>query len=793
MSAASNVNIGAAVPASLISSVQNTEQSLQALTPQTEEASGSETIRQANRDTRAGIAGDMATSMSVLGALTVPVTVAVKFESQMADLEPALNLSAPGAFKEVQKDILGITAQVPMAVGGITAIYDAAGRSGIAKGRKELSAFATDAAHMGVAFKLNGAVAGKMMADWRKGMKLSQAQAVTLAGAVSHLSDSTGVQAGELGAVIQAQGAAAVAAGLTEIQTAGLSAAFLSSGASPKAAAAGLKDLTGALTAGKNATDAQKKGFSALKLDAAEMATMMQKDAPGAVQKMLQALNKLPKGKQESVAKQLFGKSSSAAVMGLAGNIEELPKALELVSNATNYADAMQKAYERRAGTTAAGFAVLRNQGTRLGVSLGAVLLPAVNTLITPIGAVLDTAASLAQEFPGLTTVVMGAGLVLAALPPLLLFVKFGLTMVSDAASFSRDAFGALRKGVGRAAVKLKGFALVQNLVGTASKALAATQVVLGAVMAGAFGPVGLVVGAVALAVAGAGLLIWKYWKPIKAFFTGFAKGVMAALAPIGQALMSILAPVGKALAPIGQALKSMLAPIAGFMGRIKGLLFSQSEQGVTAAASLGERIGSTIGGAIKLVIMNLTPVGWFIKAFSAVKTFLTTIDFSGPGASIVKTLVAGIMSVAMKPLKAIKGIFAKVKGFFPGFGKEEVPKPGPLPKTKLSANDVAEAVFKAKAGAGNRAKEVTGELTPVSPAASGPVPPVSGHSSPGPEVSQARENNISVNFNPTITVAGQTPEEARKEVNDCLVTCEQRLRQMLEEIVNQDRRLSYA
>lgn len=54
---------------------------------------------------------------------------------------------------------------------------------------------------------------------------------------------------------------------------------------------------------------------------------------------------------------------------------------------------------------------------------------------------------------------------------------------------------------------------------------------VTGGAIGALFSPVGLIVAALA----GAAILIWKYWDPIRAFFAGVFSGIMERLAPLRE------------------------------------------------------------------------------------------------------------------------------------------------------------------------------------------------------------------------------------------------------------------
>ncbi|AGR58520.1 Phage protein [Salmonella bongori N268-08] len=52
-------------------------------------------------------------------------------------------------------------------------------------------------------------------------------------------------------------------------------------------------------------------------------------------------------------------------------------------------------------------------------------------------------------------------------------------------------------------------------------------------------------IGLVGAAFVAAGLLIWRFWEPIKAFFTGFfCRGVGEALTPLREAFSCVIAGI---------------------------------------------------------------------------------------------------------------------------------------------------------------------------------------------------------------------------------------------------------
>jgi len=504
----------------------------------TTRAVGRQNTRIRNKDKRGELRGEIIGTVGMAFAAAAPVKAAMDFESTMAEVKKVIDFESPQQFKTMSKDILELSKVMPMAAGGIGDIVAAAGQSGVA--RHELMGFAKSAVTMGVAFDLSGDQAGSMMANWRAGMNLSQSQVVGLADAVNYLSNNMNAQAGALGEVIQRQGAVAMAAGLSETQTASLGAALLSSGTGPERAATALKNLTGALTKGYAATKSQQDAFAALGFDAEQMAVAMQEDAKSAILDVFKALEQASAEDRGALVSGLFGEESKGAIMPLLSNLDNLQKAFGLTADQSAYAGSMQKEYEERSRTTANNLQLLQNQAMRAGVSLGSVLLPTVNAVFGVIGTGAGLISDAAEEFPLLTKVVVGAGVGLAAFRIAALGGSFAMTFLSDgyqAAKATADFFryGTLKTNaaLARQRAQVIGSAVAQRASAVATGVATVAQWAWNAALTA--NPIGLVVAGVGALIAG-GVWLYKKWEPfqllVDRLWEGFKK--LVEYSPIG-------------------------------------------------------------------------------------------------------------------------------------------------------------------------------------------------------------------------------------------------------------------
>lgn len=345
------------------------------------------------------------------GALATPFVMgaqaAMKFESAMADVKKVVNFDTPAQFAQMNDDVLDLSERLPMAADGIAQIVAAGGQSGIA--RAELNQFAEDAVKMGVAFDQTADQAGGQMAKWRTAFRLTQQGVVQLADQINYLGNTGPANARQISGIVSAIGPLGEVAGVTSAQIAAMGATLAGIGIADDVAATGLKNFMLALTKGKSATKAQSQVFKALRLDAAELAKGMQTDAAGTIDRVLTALSKVDKDKQSAALSQLFGQESIGAIAPMLTNLEQLRGNFAKVADSTKYAGSMQAEYDARAATTENNLQLLQNRVTRLGISVGAALLPPFNDFMATIGPLITDVSKLAAANPWLIKGILGA------------------------------------------------------------------------------------------------------------------------------------------------------------------------------------------------------------------------------------------------------------------------------------------------------------------------------------------------------------------------------------------------
>lgn len=368
---------------------------------------------------RTSMGQNEASAISLAGVaygFAAPLKQAIKFESAMSDVRKVVDFDTPEQFKDMNKDILNLSKNIPITAQGLAAIVAAGGQAGIA--RQDLLAFAEAAAKMGTAFDITADEAGDMMAKWRTAFKMNQKDVVELADKINYLSNKTAASAPLISDVVTRIGPLGEVGGVASGEIAALGASLVGSGIQSEVAATGIKNLILTMVAGESASKSQNEAFETLGFNAAEMAVRMQKDAKGAILDVLKALKGLDKAKQGAVLQNLFGKESIGAIAPLLSNLEGLEKNLSMVADASQYAGSMQGEFDTKATTTANQLALMKNKFVAVETDVGNGMIPAFKSMleiISPLAAAFGNFASKNSELVGAVLVASGSVAALGA------------------------------------------------------------------------------------------------------------------------------------------------------------------------------------------------------------------------------------------------------------------------------------------------------------------------------------------------------------------------------------------
>ncbi|HEI2506011.1 TPA: phage tail tape measure protein [Escherichia coli] len=207
---------------------------------------------------------------------------------------------------------------------------------------------------------------------------------------------------------------------------------------------------------------------------------------------------------------------------------------------------------------------------------------------------VLEKITSLAQAHPVLTRQLLIAGGALLAMTATIGSLSLVIGVLYGKLATLRLGFDILTRSMN----VIRGLPALWGMV-TGSVSL------LGGAIGALFSPVGLIVAALA----GAAVLIWKYWDPIRAFFAGVFSGIMERLTPLRETFERfgpVFDAIGSGISQVFNWFKSLLSPM------------ESSKETLDKCTSAGEIFGNVLGGALQLVLtpakMLLDTLAWILE-----------------------------------------------------------------------------------------------------------------------------------------------------------------------------------
>lgn len=458
-----------------------------ALTDQIGKARREQERMKAASDMQAAGRGTMASAGLAIGATVaaastafVPVIQAAAFEKAMLgvakQVEGARDESGKltATYYQMGEAIQRLGREIPMATNEIADMVTAGARMGVAK--DELLGFTRTAAMMASAFELPAGELADQMGKIANLFKIPIPRIGELADSINYLDDSTQSTAPGIIDFLTRTGGVAGAVKITGQEMAALGSTLLALGERSETASTATNAMFQKFAAADKGTKKFKEAMAEIGLSTAAVQKGMQADAQGTILKIMDAVNKMPAEKRLGVLVDLVGLEHSDTLAKLAGNVEEYRRQIDLAGS-QQAKGSMGREFSAMLATTNAQWAITKNVVTEVGVKVGSVLLPAVNSALITFGGATTAVADFVREHQGL------------------------IGNVAAAAA-----------GIGGAILAMKGFAF----------AIGAVQVAAGALMAA--NPIGLV----ALGVAGAAAVIYKNWEPISGFFTGLFDGIKA-------------------------------------------------------------------------------------------------------------------------------------------------------------------------------------------------------------------------------------------------------------------------
>lgn len=610
-----------------------------------------------------------------VGTVIMPIKVAMDFESSMAEVRKVVDFDTPQQFKQMGDDLLQMTHRIPMTGRELAQIAASGGRLGIA--RKDIAGFTETVSKMSVAFDMAAEEAGDSMAKLANVYEIPIAQIGRLGDAINHLSNSSPAKAENIINSLERVGGVAKQFGLTELQTASLANAFISLGRRPEVAATA---INGMLTKLATADRQGKKFQTALKAigtSAQELKANIAKNGEQALVDFLKQLNKLPKADQMGTLVDLFGLEYADDVAVLAGSVETYEKSIRALKETGSdgkplFAGSMDKEFAARSATTANNVQLLKNQLMHLAISIGSVMLPAVNSLVAGLKPWVDYFIRLSEAHPELVQNVYKLIAALVGFKAGSLIVRYLFSFLTTGALQLGSVFLGLRGAIWRVAAAFRLFQIGRAVTALRMFGLSARHArVLISMLSGSLRFIGTAFGWVV----NAGRML-----------VGFLPMVGKAFMALGRFLLTT--PLGIALTLMATAAYMLYARWGDVVGGAKSMWQDLcSVVGAVASAVAGffanmwttvQNLFSSAISAILSLIRSFNPVPAFQVAFAAVSGFFSGLvgRFAAFGGMIIDGLVNGIRAKIGAAVAAVQGLGARIKSAFTGAKSMDIHSP---------------------------------------------------------------------------------------------------------------------
>lgn len=546
-------------------------------------------------------------------------------------------------YHAIAAEVMTLSQRLPMAANEIALLVAAGARMGI-QGRENLMTFAETTAIAANAFELPADEIGENLARVAALYKIPIRNIGQLGDAINWLDDNAQSKGGEIIDVLQRIGD--VADRLDYKKAAAFGSTFLSLGAAPEIAASATKALVRELSIAAVQPKRFQIALREIGFEAEDIQRRMTTDAAGTITAVLERINAAAPEARVSLATRIFGKEFGDDATKLALNLGELQRQIALTEDPKSRGS-MGRENEARLATQAAQWALLKHQMTNTAVLLGATLAPTLINLMQITGGVLTKVQTWVQENPKLAEGIMKFALAGGAALTIAGALAIGVSAVIGPFAAARYAVTALSVRFGPLMRTIA--PLARNALPMLMHGLRMLIPIAGGITA----PLWAVIGAVAAI----GLVVYKYWGPIKAFLGGVFDGLRESLGPIAGEFVAALSPLRPVSDSITGAVKQLWTWVSALLTPYRatsGELAKATDNGRMFGSFIGSVLTPVLRSAV-LVVYKLSRVIRAVWAFSPISilqnnwTKITTFfselpaKFTQIGANIIDGLRAGI------------------------------------------------------------------------------------------------------------------------------------------------------
>jgi TP901 family phage tail tape measure protein len=730
--------------------ISKIEDSLNRLNKTAQKATLSDSLKATGKQMQ-DVGAKMTTHMTlpIVAGLGFAAKAAMDFESSLSDVNKVTGMQAgTDEARAFGAEIMKLTRTLPLAGTELASIAAAGGGLGVAQ--QDLIKFTELTAKMSTAFDMSadqaGTAIGKMMNLYSVGV----GEAEDLGNSINLVSDRTSANASQMVDVATRIGGIATTFGLTADEAVGLGGAFLQAGGTAETAGTAINGMLSTLQTATLGGETFQAGLKRIGMSATELETAIATDAVGALDMFMGKLNELNPQERSKAIGQMFGKGTdSALITKLAGDMDMYRSTMKIATDETARAGSMQGEFQARSGTTSNQLQLLKNNLTEMGVNVGSVMLPAINSIATALSPLITGMAEFAAANPGITQVAVAFLLVVAALGPAIVVIG----SIVAAVGVLIPVFMAIAAGIASAfAIISTGFTVVGLVFGALAAAITLPMIAVGLLVAG------LIAGAV---------WVVTHWSQVKTFFSNL--GMF-----IGVVFNAIRSK-------ISMALGSALLEVQNRLGQLQAKFDVLKLRAQAAFDGIRQRAQTAVQGMISAFQGGVARVG---SAMNSIKTtIISTLASAASGAMaagrrIVTAIADGIRAGIGAVSSAASAVANAVKSKLPN---SPVPE-GPL-RILNGTHNAGYKISQMVAGGMERGSGLIGgaadsTVSPVAMAASSGARPGGG--------------GATVNYSPTINIGGNVSPEARADFMAMLRQHKDEIASMLGQQSARDEWLSY-
>lgn len=457
--------------------------------------------RSGARMTALGAQMTSAVTVPIIGIGAAAAKTAFDFEKQATAASRALNLSGTQvtAFKN---DVLDLAPKLGILPTTFAELATEAGKLGVQ--RSLVLSFAETIQKVAVATDTSTIELTKQGAAIQAVYGGGRKELEKFFAAVNQLDDSVGGSASTITDFVQRTAGIGKVAGFNTQQLAALGATFNKLGFDSERAARASNSLITKLSAVNVLSPKSKKTLERYGISVRDLAESMAKDPQQGLIGFLEKVRTLSTAGRLEVLKATAGADFAPLFAALSGSMGEYQRALKLAGGDQANLNKLNSEFAKQQQSTAGQVMIFQATMQKLGIVLGAAILPAVNAILQKVTPLVDQFARFAQANPGIVQTGIAIAGVLAIVAPAVWIIGSIIGVLGT--------LGGALTGV----TKILGLA---KIAGTA----------LGAVFAFiAANPIVLVMIAIG-ALIGATVALYQRWEPFRTFVNNLWAGVVRA------------------------------------------------------------------------------------------------------------------------------------------------------------------------------------------------------------------------------------------------------------------------